>query len=81
MWKFKKSNLSIFVVVAMSAGMLFATTEIASAQKAKKMTYEEAYEKCRTTDMVGTGSAAGPIRRELYPRCSVHEEIRHRLKK
>jgi hypothetical protein len=48
------------IIVALSVGMLFAATEIASAQKAKKMTYEEAYEKCRTTDMVGQGSSAGP---------------------
>ena len=72
-----KSNRPIAAVVALSAGMLFAATEIASAQKAQKMTYEQAYEKCRTTDMVGTGSASGRGGlTSIFARRSVHEEVR-----
>ena len=75
-----KSNLPIAAVVALSAGMLFAATEIASAQK--KMTYEQAYEKCRTTDMVGTGSAAGPGASQAYSRgAACMKKYGFRLKK
>ena len=63
------------IIVALSVGMLFAATELASAQKANKMTYEQAYEKCRTTDMVGQGSSRG-AGAALYPRRGLHEEIR-----
>jgi hypothetical protein len=77
-----KSNLPIAAVVALSAGMLFAATEIASAQKAQKMTYEQAYEKCRTTDMVGTGSAAGPGASQAYSRgAACMKKYGFRLKK
>jgi hypothetical protein len=41
-----KFNLSVAAVTALSVGMLFAATEMASAQKAKKMTYEQAYAAC-----------------------------------
>lgn len=78
----RKSNLPIVAVVALSAGMLLAATEIASAQKAKKMTYDQAYEKCRTTDMVGTGSAAGPGASQAYARgAACMKKYGYRLKK
>jgi hypothetical protein len=44
---------SIMAVAALSVVVSFAATEMASAQKAKKMTYEEAYKTCQATDMVG----------------------------
>jgi len=58
----RKSNLPIVAVVALSAGMLVAATEMASAQKKQKMTYEQAYEKCRTEIGAGTDANAGPSR-------------------
>jgi hypothetical protein len=39
---------SIMAVAALSVGILFTGTEMASAQKAKKMSYDEAYAKCQS---------------------------------
>jgi curli biogenesis system outer membrane secretion channel CsgG len=59
-----KSHSPIIAVVALSVGTLLATTNIASAQqqKAQKLSYEQAYEKCRTEIGAGTDANAGPSR-------------------
>ena len=36
------SSIPIVTIIALSVGMLFAATEMASAQKAKKLTYDQA---------------------------------------
>jgi hypothetical protein len=75
----RKSNLPMISVVALSAAMLFAATEIASAQKAKKMTYEQAYEQCRGEIGPGTDANAGPSRYTRGSACM--KKYGYRLKK
>jgi len=42
-----KSRLPIVAIGALSVGMLFAATEVTLAAKAKKLTYEQAWEECK----------------------------------
>ena len=48
-------------ITAVAVGMLFPADNIASAQqkKAEKLTYEQAFAKCKATDMVGAGTDYG----------------------
>ena len=80
-----KSQL-IAITIALSAGLLFATTEIVSAQattmKGQKLTFEEAYTTCRTGFMKGTGSAAGTHAGGNYARGSAcMKQYGYRLKR
>ena len=77
-----KSNPPIATLIALAVGMLFAATEMATAQKAKKMTFEEAYETCRTGFMKGTGSAAGTHAAGNYARgAACMKQYGYRLKR
>jgi hypothetical protein len=56
---------SITAIAALSFGAMFITADIASAQQQKKpekLTYEQAYEKCRDAIGPGTDANAGPSR-------------------
>ena len=57
-----KSTL-LAVVVAVLAGTLFAGTQTASAQKAKRLTYEEAFKDCQArvkANMPGETTQSSP---------------------
>jgi hypothetical protein len=53
-----KTHRLIAAIAALSVGMLFAATDMASAQqkKAKKLTYEQAWAECKkdVTSVLGT---------------------------
>ena len=70
-----KSNLPIVAVVALSAGMLFAATEIASAQKKTDLRAglrEMPYDRYgRHRKRCGAGGLTS-----IFARRSVHEEVR-----
>jgi hypothetical protein len=51
---------SIAAVAALSVGILFTGTEMASAQKSKKMSYDEAYAKCQGEVKALYPNEAGP---------------------
>jgi len=74
-----KSNRPIVAMIALSIGMLFAATDMAAAQKAQKLTYEQAYEKCRDTIGPGTDANAGPSRYTRGAACM--KKYGYRLKK
>ena len=74
-----KSNFSIVALAALSVGILLGATEIAAAQKARKMTYEQAYEKCRGEIGPGTDANAGPSRYTRGSACM--KKYGYRLKK
>ena len=74
-----KHSLAIAALAALSTGVLLAATDIASAQKSKKMTYEQAYEKCRTAIGPGTDANAGPSRYTRGAACM--KKFGYRLKK
>jgi len=58
-----KFKLPIAAIVSLSVGLLLAAGDTASAQqKSQKLTYEQAYEKCRTEIGAGTDANAGPSR-------------------
>lgn len=58
-----KCNLSITTIVALSVGLMLASIDLASAQQKKqKLTYDQAFEKCRTAIGAGTDANAGPSR-------------------
>ena len=57
-----KFKLSIAAIVSLSVGLLLVAGDTASAQKTQKLTYEQAYEKCRTEIGAGTDANAGPSR-------------------
>ena len=59
-----KCHSPIIAIAALSVGILFVAADVASAQqqKATKLTYEQAYEKCRTAIGAGTDANAGPSR-------------------
>ena len=48
-----KFNSSVVAIAALSVGLLFGATEMASAQKKQKLTYEEAYKRCAETAIAG----------------------------
>jgi hypothetical protein len=55
-------TLSVATIVALAV-LPFAAGDTASAQqKTQKLTYEQAYEKCRTEIGAGTDANAGPSR-------------------
>ena len=58
----RKRSSFLAAMAALSAGALFVATDIASAQQKQKMTYEQAYERCRKEIGAGTDANAGPSR-------------------
>ena len=70
---------SILTVTAISMAGLFAAPDMASAQKSKKMSYEQAYEKCRMEIGPGTDANAGPSRYTRGSACM--KKYGYRLKK
>ena len=76
-----RQSLSISAVL-LAAGLVFPVASSVSAQTTKKLTYEEAYEACRTGFMKGTGSAAGTHAGGNYARgAACMKQYGYRLKK
>jgi penicillin V acylase-like amidase (Ntn superfamily) len=77
-----KGTLSIVAILALVAGTLFATTDMAAAQKkAKKLTYEQAWAECRkdVTSMLPGDATASAARYTRGAACM--KQHGYRLKK
>ncbi len=78
----RKLGLPIVTITALSVGMLFAATNMTSAQQAaKKLTYEQAWAFCKqqVTSVLGTDSTTSAGRYTRGAACM--REQGYRLKK
>ena len=78
----RKTGLPIVTIITLSAGMLFAATDMTSAQQAaKKLTYEQAWAFCKqqVTSVLGTDSTTSAGRYTRGAACM--REQGYRLKK
>ena len=78
----RKPGLPIVTIITLSAGMLFAATDMTSAQQAaKKLTYEQAWAFCKqqVTSVLGTDSTTSAGRYTRGAACM--REQGYRLKK
>jgi hypothetical protein len=59
-----KSTLPIVTITALSVGLLFVATDMAAAQKAKRLSYEQAWAECKKqVDAIFTTDASQSAQR------------------
>ena len=65
----RKPGLPIVTIITLSAGMVFAATDMTSAQQAaKKLTYEQAWAVCKqqVTSLLGGATSAACMKQHGY---------------